>query len=200
MIKDNYEIVYRSLMERVREMDFEGLDRKLGGKVHEEGLVIPLLGRPYYIDKDAVLDEKGAVPDVAVRIVLCHYLLQAGEGTLTGDWVSYRDFRDSAFFMPNFRDNAERPVAERFSGKPHNLERAAGKIRGAPCEEHLSGGICLLFPFLPRIPVQVVFYDRDDEFPASCAILFDRSAPTWLDMECLAVVGWITADSLIRNA
>ena len=49
-----------------------------------------------------------------------------------------------------------------------------------------------------EMPMLLVFYDKDAEFPASCKVLFDKSAPTWLDMECLAVLGWILADLLIK--
>ncbi|MBW2086755.1 MAG: DUF3786 domain-containing protein, partial [Deltaproteobacteria bacterium] len=39
-------------------------------------------------------------------------------------------------------------------------------------------------------------YNADEEFPSSARILFDTSAPQFLDMECLAVLGMILADQL----
>jgi len=40
--------------------------------------------------------------------------------------------------------------------------------------------------------------ELEEDFPSSCKLLFDRSAPVWLDMECLAVLGWIVVELLIR--
>jgi hypothetical protein len=55
------------------------------------------------------------------------------------------------------------------------------------------------FQALPCLPLLLVFYDRDEDFPASCKVLFDKAAPTWLDMECLAVLGWILSDLLVKE-
>ena len=42
----------------------------------------------------------------------------------------------------------------------------------------------------------LVFYDADEDFPASARLLFDASAPHFLDLECLAVLGLILCDQL----
>ncbi|MFH0824282.1 MAG: DUF3786 domain-containing protein [Pseudomonadota bacterium] len=44
------------------------------------------------------------------------------------------------------------------------------------------------------------FYDRDDEFPSHCSILFERRAEKYPDMECLAITGWILAERLMAGA
>jgi len=46
----------------------------------------------------------------------------------------------------------------------------------------------------------VLFNDADDEFPADCKVLFERSAEHYLDMECLAITGSFLAGNLINAA
>ena len=46
-----------------------------------------------------------------------------------------------------------------------------------------------LFDALPKIPMLLLFNDKDDEFPAQCSVLFENRAQKFLDMECLAMVG-----------
>ena len=35
----------------------------------------------------------------------------------------------------------------------------------------------------------LTFYDADEEFPAEAKLFYDLTAPNFLDLECLAVLG-----------
>jgi hypothetical protein len=35
----------------------------------------------------------------------------------------------------------------------------------------------------------MLFNDADEEFPATCCVLFESRAETYLDMECIAMLG-----------
>jgi hypothetical protein len=50
------------------------------------------------------------------------------------------------------------------------------------------------------VPVLVLFNDADEEFAARCAVLFERRAEKYLDMECLAMVGSLLFEQLKRAA
>jgi hypothetical protein len=51
---------------------------------------------------------------------------------------------------------------------------------------------------LPKILSQIVFYDADDEFPADIQIMFDKSAPRFLDFECLAFMTGAMIEAIIE--
>ena len=198
-MKDNYEIVYRGLVEKLAGIDLPETVTALGGYQHGNHLWMKIVGRPCIISPQGVLNSDGREPNVSIRIVLCHYLIQAGQGKTTGEWVSYRDFKDSAFFISWYQINSEDRIARHFSGKARELENEAAKLEGEPYTGFQTGDVCYYLQALPRVPLLLVFYDKDEEFPASCKLLFDRSAPVWLDMECLAVLGSIVAGLLIKN-
>jgi hypothetical protein len=56
------------------------------------------------------------------------------------------------------------------------------------------------FNALPEIPVLMLFNDADEEFPAQCAVLFERCAEKYLDIECLAMVGMLLFEYLKQAA
>ena len=197
--KDNYELVYEELLRELADVDLPKVSADMGGLYHGDHLEIQFLGEFYRISNQGIWEVSDKVPRVAIRIVLCHYVLQAGQGNLTGEWMSYRDFKDSAFFISNFQANVEERIAQNFSGRASDLGRAARELDGEPFEDFQTGDVCYYFQALPKVPLLLVFYDKDADFRASCKVLFDKSAPTWLDMECLAVLGWILADLLIKN-
>ncbi len=195
---DNYELVYEDLLRKLADVDLSKVSVDLGVVYYGDHLEIYFLGESYRISNQGIWKVNGKEPNVSVRIVLCHYVLQAGQGAVTGEWMSYRDFKDSAFFISNFQVNVEDRIAQYFSGRTSGLEEAAQTLDGKPYEHFQTGDVCYYFQALPKVPLLLVFYDKDADFPASCKVLFDKSAPTWLDMECLAVLGWILADSLIK--
>ncbi len=196
--RDNYELVYEELLRELADVDLSKVSADLGVVDQGDQLEMNFLGQSYRISNQGIWEVNEKAPNVAIRIVLCHYVLQAGQGELTGEWMSYRDFKDSAFFISNFQVNVEERIAQYFAGRARNLEKAAQKLHGGRFENFQTGDVCYYFQALPKVPMLLVFYDKDAEFPASCKVLFDKSAPTWLDMECLAVLGWILADSLIK--
>jgi hypothetical protein len=196
--RDNYELVYEELLRKLADVDLSKLSGDLGAVYQGHELEVNFLGQSYRINNQGIWEVNGKAPNVAIRIVLCHYVIQAGQGKASGEWMSYRDFKDSAFFISNFQANVEQRVARYFAGRVGDLEKAARELEGGPFEDFQTGNVCYYFHALPKVPVLLVFHDRDAEFPASCKVLFDKSAPKWLDMECLAVLGWILADSLIK--
>jgi hypothetical protein len=50
---------------------------------------------------------------------------------------------------------------------------------------------------LPKILAEIIFYETDDEFPADIQIMFDKTAPRFLDFECLAFMTGAMINALI---
>ena len=55
-------------------------------------------------------------------------------------------------------------------------------------------------PALPKIPLLLAFYEADDDFAAEAKIFYDLTAPNFLDLECLAVLGLMVVQELERYA
>ena len=55
-----------------------------------------------------------------------------------------------------------------------------------------------MFRVLPRVRVAVVLYQRDEEFAADAAMLFDASTRHYLPIEDVAVLGGLVAGELMR--
>jgi hypothetical protein len=53
---------------------------------------------------------------------------------------------------------------------------------------------------LPKIPLQIVYYDGDDEFPCEVQILFDKNASHFMEFECLAFLEGCLVRAMIMTA
>jgi hypothetical protein len=138
----------------------------------------------------------------AVSVVLLKYLiLSPGQVPPSGeDWVSYKDFKDAAPFVTGFVNHSERAIARNFSGRLEQLRAAARSLGAVPPSLELSYEFTGQIQALPQIPLLLLFNDEDEDFPAQCSLLFQRRAEKFLDMECLAIIGWLLADFLIQEA
>jgi hypothetical protein len=88
-----------------------------------------------------------------------------------------------------FTSDAEQPIVKDFSGRVDALSHASQQLGGAPCELSTAYDLAMQFKALPQIDILLLFNDRDDEFPASCSVLFQGQAESYLDPESLIMVG-----------
>ena len=105
--------------------------------------------------------------------------------------MSYKDFKDAAPLIRAFSNTVTHPIAETFSGRLTELEEAGKSIGGYAPADELSYDLSMRFDALPKLPLLLLFNDKDDEFPAQCSVLFEQRAEKFLDMECLAMVGML---------
>jgi len=196
---DNYEKVARQWAEELAGKDLSGSAARMGLRWDGSGLEIPVLGRHFRVSSEGVEAAGSEVeePDFMVKIIASCYVLQAGSGELTGTWTSYRELPGGSFFHSFLEANVENRLAQVFDRNLTALDRCARALGAEPHEGIGTGDRCLRFPALPTVPVLLVFWDGDEEFGASARILFDRSAPNFLDMECLAALAYMVALRLI---
>jgi hypothetical protein len=192
-----FEETYINYLAQIGRLDFKKIADQLGAEMVGDELIIPFFGKPHRISAEGIIDPSGNRPNFSVCVILFKYLLLCpGHDPVENEWVSFKDFRDSSPFAGSFINYTEAPTAKYFSGRVTELEIACDKISGHPPVTKFSYDLCMQFDALPKIPVLMLFNDADDEFAAQCAVLFERRAENYLDMECLAMVGMLLFENL----
>jgi len=195
-----FEEIYADYLAQVAAVDMAARAGRLGIHVAGDTARIGFLDASYSVSPRGIADAAGKKPPHAVCVVLCKYILlcpDAPDGR--EDLVTYKDFRDAGPYVGGFRNTAERPIARYFSGRMADLEKRALDLGGRPFPSGVGCDLSFSFNALPRVPVHLLFTDADDEFPASCTLLFHRNAASYLDMECIAMVGMSVADRLKKG-
>jgi hypothetical protein len=172
------------------------------GKHGRTDFRIPFFGEIHTVSPVGVIDGKGCEAQPAVSVVLMEYLANgggtSGQKRFKDEWISYRECRGAGPLMGYFQENTAKTLERTFAGNLEVLRMAARKIGAAAFEESGSFDISLLFHALPDIPLLLRFSDREEDFPASCQILFPRYAQDYLDIRCLGVIGTYLTGSLIN--
>jgi hypothetical protein len=121
------------------------------------------------------------------KILLLHYLYGAwtSKGPMVkGDWISFQEVPDGRFYLDAFHRRARDPLVQTFGEKPGLLEKLAKEaFQAVPADQ---GDISVVVQALPLVPVELIIWAADDEFPPSGNILFDRSIIEIISAEDMA--------------
>jgi len=160
---------------------------------------IPLLNCTYEISwPDLSVCEAGSdtEPSYVVQLVLLHYLITSDGIALRGRWVSFRDLPDARVYYPAFRAGSEALLLRRFGRDVAGFAAAAEALGGQPVA---MADHAYVFQVLPRLPIAVLFWEGDEEFPPEVRLLFDATAGNYLPTEDLAVIGRYLCHRLLRG-
>lgn len=186
-------------LSQIGDIDLKARADLLGATYDDGALLIPFYNLPYRVSKKGVFNSSGDEANFAASVVLCCYILQCPDSTPElGEWVTYREFRNSGPLTSYFTANTNKIIETTFSGQLTNLRRACEHLGGQFVDTR-SFDLAATFDFLPRIPVYFRFNDRDEEFPAQSSVLFRQSAEKYIDMECLAIGGTYLTGLLINK-
>ncbi len=191
----------RQLRAKIRGMDLSRLAPGLGGRVveTEKGKALELfyLGRKVFLSQDGVTSQGGEDLETRDQILLYNYLFFKGNGPLSGRWVGLESFPNSMSKVVTLKKYTEERLAQAFKSRIGDLIDACLNLDGKAIEPCYADA-CILVPVLPRVPIQIHFWDEDEEdgFPAKVKVLFDERALDFLDIESLIFASERLAETL----
>ncbi|MDR2601278.1 MAG: DUF3786 domain-containing protein [Spirochaetaceae bacterium] len=188
---------YNWVMKLLQDCDFEESSKRMGLRlISQNKIVVNFLDRTYFITKDAI-ELAGQKIKWTVRIndyagyeydlksVLGYYLLSESDADPANDFCPLEHFSRGVF---RNNDNFLGPL-ERVYGKNYEeFKNAAEKIGMTLEMEKSSGKHSWKYMLLPRMPVKIIYYEGDDEYPTKLQVLYDKSAIKILKFEPLAVL------------
>ncbi|MDM8523263.1 DUF3786 domain-containing protein [Desulfococcaceae bacterium HSG8] len=194
-----FETHYEDYCSQVSELDFSSIKDTLGIELRGDEVIIPFLGEEYVVSGKGITDASGNRPNYVVCVILFKYLLLCPDAPVVNrEWAALKDLRKISQFtnLNVFTSDTEKPIVKRFSGRLDALSDASRKLLGKPCDMDLSYDFAMEFKVLPRVGILLLFNDSDDEFPATCSVLFQRQAEHYLDPESLIMTGMAFAKQL----
>jgi hypothetical protein len=167
--------------------------------IESNKIFLPFFSQVHFISKHGVLGPDGSAPTPAVATVLLEYVLRNETvRPAAAEKISFRDLKGAGPLVTSFTGNTNRLIAQTFAGRLPDLEAACRDIRGEPAGDSTAADLFMRFKALPEVWLYLSFNDRDDDFPAQCNLLFNRSAEQYLTMKSLFVLGTSLVGSLIK--
>ncbi len=177
-------------MEQIGRLSLADSAGPLGGRYGDGKLEIDLFDESFTITRDSIVDSLGKRPGFDIIVILSRYILMCPEKAFKpGDWVSFRDFKDSGPLTTYFGNDIEKAVSGHFAGRQADLKSACTALGGVHPEVDAAYDLSFEFRALPKAGMILLFNDADDEFPAGCSVLFESRTEKYLDAECIAMLG-----------
>ena len=176
----------RALLADLAAVDVAAQAERCGGEYvsgPDEGVRLRFLEQHYLINRSGVAALTGEAPTVWVKVFLLIYLTRAAGSPVTERWVAYRDLPNTISKATSF-ERCAAEIAEEFVGEPDRLDRSVTALGGRPAEAGAADRAWRL-QVLPRVPVLLLFWDREEEFEARVTLLLDRGVLDYLDQEAL---------------
>jgi hypothetical protein len=201
-MRSGYERIYLDLLPRLLQCDLVESARRLGLPVlGNSEVAVDFCGREYVITPTGVNPVDGKPVDVNFRSVLAYYLLSKGRGEPEYSFVPLTRMTGMIAGQKTFDQGLMvKPLIREFGVDYDKFQFAARQLGGVLESPAEDGGHRWTFLVLPKIPLRLVFYEADDEFPADIQLLLDRTAPKFMEFECLAFLSGCFAKSLILAA
>lgn len=191
--------IYEDLLARLATGDIVTSAERLNLQLNDAGEAeISFSGIPYLVSNGGVRRQDGRRVSYVTGSALIHYILTASRSRPDGRFVTFAELAGPLFKQGSYSGSAlELPIVKRFQGRVPELLSEAAALGGRQGGVSGSGSISLIFDLLPHILLQLVFYDRDDEFPARATLLFDHNATELIDFEALAVLATVFVQSFV---
>jgi len=201
--QDRFEMMREYWRNEFLKLDQEELIRRFGMRVDEECMYITYYSKEYSINRSTcrITDVSSPSEDVPFGPLMSIYHLfyfSKTNAKVRGEFVPFRNVKNASPFAPNFEKSVKNGFAAVFDGKKDLLIYSCETLGGKKIPQ---GDVGYVFEAFEKImPVMMVFWDGDDEFPAQANILFDADITDFLHEETVCCIGGDLIDRLVEIA
>ena len=153
---------------------------------HHRCYIISLWGEahriyPHEARIEPVVEPRVPFPEY-FDLFMVHYLLHAQATKMDNAWISEKDIPGGTTFFRGPHAIPTHLVADRFDNQIVRFQEQCTSLKGTSLD---MADAAFVFQIVPRIPVAVLYWARDDEFPTETKLLYDRSIAHHLALDII---------------
>ncbi len=161
-------------------------------------ILVTYLNRTYQITlPDISISVQNSSEKVELRdkILILHYITQARGTPLSNHKIAFKELKEGANYFPTYFQRAVKPLIDYFGRTPEVLKEVAKEIGGYKADH---GDVAITIPAFTRVPITLVIWKGDDEFPPDANILFDSTIMDYLSAEDIIILCQTISWRLVR--
>ncbi|MFC1911910.1 DUF3786 domain-containing protein [Chloroflexota bacterium] len=196
-----YELAHELACEKLAEIkDLEAQCRKTDARYQTTRKIISLryLSQSYLITfpggEVSLADKEADVP-LRDKILILHYFTQAKGTPLANKLISFKELPEGTHYFPTFYLRAIKSLVGCFGKEPHRLPETAKTLDGRKAD---YGDAAVTVNAFSRVPITLVLWKGDNEFPPEGSIMFDSTIPDYLPTEDIIVLCETTIRRLVK--
>jgi len=143
---------------------------------HQNSYYLSYWGDEYLVDlqdrKIIRLSSGFFEPHDYLPIFIVNYLMQMKKVPVTGEWISEKDLPGGVGFFRGPHEIPTHLVVSRFNDDLDQLARRCKRLGGKPLD---MADAAHAFKPLPHVPIALLYWLGDEDFPSEAKLLFDKS-------------------------
>jgi hypothetical protein len=141
------------------------------------------------------VDSQEAV-ELRDKILILHYLIRAKGTPLSDQLITYPELKEGANYFPSFHKRAVKPLIDYFGPLPEKLLEVTGPLGAIKSN---LGDVSVTIPAFPRVPITLVLWKGDDEFPPNGNILFNSTILDYQPVEDVNILCQTIVWQMVKN-
>jgi hypothetical protein len=157
---------------------------------HEQGFLLPFLNQTFQIlpRTRSIVPLYSHAPKIKsfeLDLIILTYLLRVQAMEMSEKMVNEKQIPGGEAFFRGPHSLNTRPMEEVF-GEDREAFLSAGRSLNGKVRD--LGDAAIYLPVLPRVPVTLILWEKDDEFPAKVTVNFDSTISSHLPLDIIWAV------------
>lgn len=199
----DYEMAFQLVKDSLSKRHPGEISKKSGAFVEEKGgrtfLELEYMARRCIIphpEIDVYYEDGEREMPLWNKVLILHYLDRASGIPLKGELITFNNVESGTFYMPAYRKRVIEPLIKAFGARPDGLVEAARGLNG---ERRDHGDASVTVFAFPYVPITLVLWRGDEEFPPEANVLYDLTVGSYLPTEDITLVTQMLVLELIRE-
>jgi hypothetical protein len=190
IVQDNLDLLYDNLS--------KDLAKNLPGNQYGSRFVFDAFGEKCVIEPKSI--KLGEIEHSSVfGILISLYALNAcSDICIVSPFKSFKEFPDSMPYVGAFTTHTEQLLVPYVAKIKESVPRITKALKGKKAPSESGGDFSFIVYPLPKIALCYIFYEADDDFPASVTCLYSNNANQFMPVDGLADVGEYTSKKIIN--
>jgi hypothetical protein len=190
IVQDNLDLLYDNLS--------KDLANNLPGEQYGSRFVFDAFGEKCVIEPKSI--KLGEIEHSSVfGILISLYALNAcSDICIVSPFKSFKEFPDSMPYVGAFTTHTEQLLVPYVAKIKESVPRITKALKGKKAPSESGGDFSFIVYPLPKIALCYIFYEADDDFPASVTCLYSNNANQFMPVDGLADVGEYTSKKIIN--
>lgn len=161
------------------DQDSQSICRRIPDCRYEEAdrcYILPVWNQEYRVwPREQKIECTGGgapVPHELFYFFIIYYLLRATKTEAAGHWISEKDMPGGVTFFRGPHQIPTRVISRRFGNNIDEFSQRCRRLSGTPLD---MADAAFRFEIIPDIPVAVLYWSGDEDFPAEANVLYDKT-------------------------
>jgi hypothetical protein len=197
MMSNNYAKIVQDNLKKLYENLPSGLAAALPAQQNGDSFLFEAFGDTCEIRSDGIFLGEVQQTDV-IGILISLYALNAGlETCLVEPLKAFKDLPNSMPYAGAFVSHTQKILVPYVEKIQISADRIIETLKGCKAPSNVGGDFSFMVYPLPKIALCYIFYEADEDFPASVTCLYSNNAISFLPIDALADVGEYTSKKML---